>query len=47
MLANLMKEELVSQIVDTMTNVVGAVANTMGAMGNTVKVIDGPRSKLA
>ena len=42
-----MKEELVNQIVDTMANVVGAVANAVGAMGNTVKVIDGPRSKLA
>ena len=47
MLANLMKEELVNQKVDTMANVVGAVANTVGAMGNMVKVIDGPRSKLA
>ena len=42
-----MKEELVNQIVDTMANVVGAVANAVGAMGNMVKVIDGPRSKLA
>ena len=47
MLANLMKEELVNQIVDTMANVVGAVANAVGAMGNMVKVIDGPRSKPA
>ena len=43
----MMKEELVNQIVDTMVNVVGVVANAVGAMGNTVKVIDGPRSKLA
>ena len=43
----MMKEELVNQIVDTMANVVGAMANAVGAMGNTVKLIDGPRSKLA
>ena len=42
-----MKEELVNQIVDTMANMVGVVANAVGAMGNMVKVIDGPRSKLA
>ena len=40
MLANLMKEELVNQKVDTM-------ANAVGAMDNAVKVIKGPRSKLA